>query len=69
MALEAVEATERKNAEILDTLALAYYRTGRTEEAARTQAEAIALLPPGPSRFRDELQESLTRYEKARASR
>jgi tetratricopeptide (TPR) repeat protein len=69
IALEAAEATERKNAAFLDTLALAYYRTGRTEEAARTQAEAIALLPPGPSRLRDQLQESLARYERARASR
>jgi tetratricopeptide (TPR) repeat protein len=69
MALEAVEATERKNWAILDTLALAYYANGRYEEAARTQTEAIALIPTGQSRERDEARASLARYEASRATR
>jgi tetratricopeptide (TPR) repeat protein len=45
IALRAVERSERKDASILDTLALALARAGKWDEAVRTEAEAIALLP------------------------
>ncbi len=64
-ALAAVAGTQRKDANILDTLALAYHMTGRHEEAVRTQREAIALLPAGPSPLREELERNLATFEEA----
>ena len=61
----AVAASGRKDANILDTLALAYHFTGRDAEALETQREAVARLPPGPSPLREELERNLATFEKA----
>ncbi len=49
-ALEANEMTNHKVPSHLDTLALAYHRTGQTDTAIETQRKAISLLPEGESR-------------------
>ncbi len=58
--------TERRNAEYLDTLALAYHGTGRTDRAAETEREAIALLPEGESPARAEYEQRLRDYEEGK---
>ena len=47
LALEAAEATGRRNPEVLDTLAAAYAAAGRFEEAARSEERALALAEEG----------------------
>ena len=64
-ALEACEMTERRNADFLDTLALAYRRTGRLRQAVETQREALAALPAQRSETRRSFEERLDDYEKA----
>ena len=65
VALEATEASERKDAAILDTLAFAYHMTGRHEEAVQTQREALLLVPAEPSPLREDLERNLATFEKA----
>jgi Flp pilus assembly protein TadD len=43
LAEDAVRGTERKNPEILDTLALAYAAAGRRDEAVATARNAVAV--------------------------
>lgn len=59
----ATEVSGGANAGFLDTLALAYHRTGDTEKAREIQHRAISLLPPGDSRLRSELETRLAEYE------
>ena len=47
MALQAVELSEGRDPNIMDTLALAYFKTGDATRAVETQEKAIALLPRG----------------------
>ena len=42
---QAVSKTERKNPILLDTLAWAYYRNGKRQDAITTEREALQLLP------------------------
>lgn len=51
----------------LDTLALAYARTGAVENAVQTQREAIRSMPqtPDAQRYLGEMQDRLAEYEKA----
>jgi tetratricopeptide (TPR) repeat protein len=67
IALEAAELTHFENPNYLDTLALAYHRTGDTAKAIETQKKAIALLPEGPSQLRAGMEEALARFEAALA--
>lgn len=62
-ALEANELSRFQNPHFLDTLALAYHRTGDFASAAETQENAISLLPQGgdPS----EMERRLSDYEAA----
>ena len=53
------------DAEILDTLALAYFMTGDTARAIEIQVEAVSLLPPTESRLRTELEANLAKYRQA----
>ena len=53
---------ERHTPRTLDSLALAYFLTGESDKAARTQREAIALLPPEDTGMRAELEKKLQRY-------
>jgi hypothetical protein len=51
-----VEQAGATNPTILDTLALAYWMSGKREEAIATQTKAIDLLPSGESSLRTELE-------------
>ncbi len=62
-ALEANELGGFENPGHLDTLALAYHRTGDTTTAIRTLRKAIALLPEGDSELRSELERRLGEFE------
>ena len=52
-------------AAFLDTLALAYFKTGDTAKAVETQEEAVAILPPRESPRRAELEANLAKYRVA----
>jgi len=59
-ARRAVELTQWKEAEFIDTLAEAHYASGSYQEAVRIQVLALRLDPQNP-----ELQEHMARYRKA----
>ncbi len=61
-ATKAVEASNEQNPAILDTLALAQQMSGDIAAAIETQTKAVALLPPGPSADRSELESNLVKY-------
>ena len=62
LAERSVEQTGAKDPAILDTLSLAYWMSGKREEAIATQTKAIDLLPPGESNLRKELEERLLSF-------
>ena len=59
---KATEMSGGTNAGFLDTLALAYHRTGDTEKAREIQRRAISLLPPGESTQRAKLETRFAEY-------
>ena len=60
---QAVAKTERKNPICLDTLAWAYFRNGKSPEAAATEREALALLPANArGGLHDELERGLKTF-------
>ncbi|MCH8880547.1 MAG: hypothetical protein IID34_11775, partial [Planctomycetes bacterium] len=61
-AKKAVETSNEQNPGILDTLALAQQMTGDVDAAIETQTKAVALLGPGPSGLRSELESNLLKY-------
>ena len=61
-AKKAVEASNEQNPGILDTLALAQQMNGDIDAAIETQTKAVALLAPGPSADRIELESTLVKY-------
>lgn len=64
VAKRAMELTDGKNPENLDTLALAYFMTGDTAKSIETQEKAVAQLPqdaPG----RAEYEANLAKYRRA----
>ncbi len=61
-ARKAIEKSGGKVPGILDTLALAQQMTGNIDAAVGTETKAVALLPPGPSVLRSDLESSLARY-------
>jgi tetratricopeptide (TPR) repeat protein len=63
-AQKAVEATQSKNPNTLDTLAWAQFHSGQATEAASTVRQALALLPASPSPLRAVLEKSLTEFTK-----
>ena len=65
VAEKAVAMAGRKDASILDGLALAYHLTGNNELALRTQEEAVALAPLSSTRLRRELEARLIKYRDA----
>jgi tetratricopeptide (TPR) repeat protein len=69
LAKKAVAGSDGKHAGILDTLALAYFRTGDTAEAIETQRKAVALLPPGESVSRVALENRLAEFEESAEDR
>jgi tetratricopeptide (TPR) repeat protein len=64
-ALEANEMTGFEIAVFLDTLALAYHRTGQTATAIETQRKALALLPERETHSRAEFEQRLAEFEAA----
>ena len=58
----AVELSERKDTNSLDTLAVAYEMTGDVDKAIETQRETLAMLPQKWSTTRAELQDRLARF-------
>ena len=69
LAEKAVAKSNGKHAGILDTLALAYHRTGNSGKAIETQRKALELLPPGDSIARTALGLRLAEFEKADGER
>ena len=65
LSLEANEMTGDENTGFLDTLSLAYHRTGDTVKAIETQKRAIALLPAGDTDLRRHMKIALAKYEAA----
>jgi len=61
-ARRAVDLPGGDGASVLDTLALAYFRTGDTARAIETQRRAIARLDPSETQLREKLEASLARY-------
>jgi tetratricopeptide (TPR) repeat protein len=61
-AVQANEMTDFRETDYLDTLALAYHRTGDTRKAVATQRKALALLPEGDG-TRGEFEKRLGEYE------
>jgi len=53
---------------VLDTLAAAYAAAGRYDDAAATQARALAALGPGAAALRADLERRLEQYEAQRRS-
>jgi tetratricopeptide (TPR) repeat protein len=63
LAEQAAAKTERKNPILLDTLAWAYYRNGKSAEAVSTEREALALLPANArGGLHDELERGLKTF-------
>ncbi len=58
------ELSDHGSDAILDTLALAYHRTGHTARAIENQKKAHALLPTG-SEYRTAFERQLATFEKA----
>lgn len=66
LAQKAAELSQFRNAGILDTLALAYFRTGQVQDALVTQRTAVDLLPANfPPAQRKVFQDHLKEYEMA----
>ncbi len=67
--MRAAQLTERNDPGILDTLALAQFRTGERQEAVETQTRALQLLPPPElgrrDRVREEVETRLKEYRDA----
>ena len=65
IALEANERTDDEWPSYLDTLSLAYHRTGDTERAIENQKKAISLLLPVETSRRTSLEAALADFEAA----
>jgi tetratricopeptide (TPR) repeat protein len=66
LALRASRATQETNPTFLDTLAWAYFRTGDTAAAVRTERKALSLVPAGNALgqgLRSELEQGLAQFE------
>ena len=61
-ARRAVDLPCGDDASVVDTLALAYFRTGDTARAIETQERAIALLQPTDTSLRERLETRLAEY-------
>jgi len=61
-AKKAVEASDEQDPYSLDTLALAQQMNGDIDAAIETQTKAVALLAPGDSALRSELESNLVKY-------
>ena len=62
LAIRANQMTDHRNPGHLDTLALAQQVTGDIDAAIETQTKAVALLAPGPSALRSELESNLVKH-------
>jgi serine/threonine protein kinase/tetratricopeptide (TPR) repeat protein len=64
-ALEAAELETWKNPDVLDTLALAYHRTGDTARAVEVELRALALIPEDDAAKREPFETTLAGYRAA----
>jgi len=64
-AIEANELTDYGDPDYLDTLALAYHRTGDTAKAVEIQRRALSLLSADDARNRADLEKRLSEFEAA----
>ncbi len=64
-ALEAAELGQRQDPDVLDTLALAYHRTGDTTRAVDIVRQALALIPEDDTDRREPLEAALATFEDA----
>ena len=64
-AQQAVASPDGEDATFLDTLALAYFKTGDLPRAIETQEQAIALLRPTDTAQRQRLETRLAEYRDA----
>ncbi len=62
-ALRAAELTQHRNADVLDTLALAHFRRGEVAKAIETEKHALELTPE--EYLRSDYEERLKEYERA----
>ena len=60
---KAVEMTQGSDPGLLDTLARAFEAGGKLAQAVETEQKALALLPPGVSDLRKELEANLARFK------
>ena len=67
LAIEVNDVTGHTDPSFLDTLSLAYHRTGQVEKAIETQRKAISLLPDEKTPFRADLEARLAEFEVSRA--
>lgn len=68
LARKADKAAENKNAEIADTLGLAYFEAGDAKKAVESQRRAIQLLEDSGERVDPSIRARLEKYEKAAGS-
>ena len=61
-ALEAVELGEWKDPDVIDTLALAYHRTGDTERAIEVEIRALELIPEDDTARREPFEATIAEY-------
>jgi tetratricopeptide (TPR) repeat protein len=61
-AQQAVASPDGEDATYLDTLALAYFKTGDLPRAIETQERAIALVQPTDTSLRERLETRLAEY-------
>ena len=66
-ALEAVELGQWKDPDVLDTLALAYHRTGNTARAIEVESRALDLIPEDETARRGPFEATLAKYREALA--
>jgi tetratricopeptide (TPR) repeat protein len=66
-ATRANELTKGEDAQILDTLAAAYFKTGDIPKAVSTQEKAVGLIPSGDESKK--MNERLKKYRKAAADK
>ena len=64
-ALEAVELGEWGDPDVMDTLALAYHRTGANIKAVEVEERALALIDEGDAARREPFEDALEEYRSA----
>ena len=64
-ALEAVELGQWRDPDVIDTLALAYHRTGDTAKAIEVESQALDLIPEEDAARREPFEATIAEYQAA----